>query len=94
MKDGKRLSAVSKPDSTSTPIRSASLLACGLTVSPMAGGLAALFAADKSAPVASHVDTDPAIVAPPATLDEVINALRAVRDAGIVLRGIAVSTYS
>ena len=59
----------------------------------MAGGLAALFAADKSAAVASHVNTDPAFVAPPATLDEVINALRAVRDAGTVLRGDAVSTH-
>lgn len=54
---------------------------------PMAGGLAALFAADKLAAVATEIGPTSAVSPPPATLGEVLDALRATRDASTVLRG-------
>lgn len=58
----------------------------------MAGGLAALFAAGRPAAVTADVTAD--AVSQPVTLVEILDALRATRDADTVLKGFTIVVLS
>ena len=58
----------------------------------MAGGLAALFAAGRPAAVTADVTAE--AVSQPVTFVEVLDALRATRDADTVLKGITIVALS
>lgn len=60
----------------------------------MAGDLAALFKAGATAGAVTEVRQEPAVVSPPATLEETVDALRATRDADVILQGELLPCYT